>query len=53
MVTKEAFRRGAGDAREVKIVREAYLRGMEAFLDAITDYQTLLAEWERLVGVGS
>ena len=50
-ITKEAFRRGAGDAREVKIDREAYLRGMEAFLDAITDYQTLLAEWERVVGV--
>ena len=51
MITKEAFRRGAGDAREVKIDRESYLRGMEAFLDAITDYQTLLAEWERVVGV--
>lgn len=33
--------------------RESYLRGMEAFLDAITDYQTLLAEWEMLTGVGS
>lgn len=31
--------------------RESYLRGMEAFLDAITNYQTLLADWERLVGV--
>ena len=35
---------------EVKMDREAYLRGIEAFLDAITDYQTLLAEWERLTG---
>ena len=51
MVTEEALLRRAGDARKVKLDREVHLRGMEPYLDAITDYQTLLAEWEQLVGL--